>query len=86
MIFSNETNIWIILNANDVIGLVMLVEGEPKPHRRQSGSVCGAPVARFGVWVGPWNGRRRCCGIALVGELAGALEIVATHCGRDDWS
>ena len=28
----------------DVIGLMMLAEGEPKPHRRQSESVCGAPV------------------------------------------
>jgi len=32
---------------------MMLAEGQPKPHRRQSESTCGAPVARFGVWVGP---------------------------------
>jgi hypothetical protein len=37
----------------DVIGLMILAEGEPKPHSRESQSVCGAPVARFGVWVGP---------------------------------
>jgi hypothetical protein len=36
----------------DIIGLMMLAEGQPKPHRRQSESICGAPVARFGVWVG----------------------------------
>jgi hypothetical protein len=28
----------------DIIGLVMLAEGEPKPHRRRTESVCGAPV------------------------------------------
>jgi len=37
----------------DIIGLMMLAEGEPKPHRMQTESVCGAPVARFGAWVGP---------------------------------
>jgi hypothetical protein len=39
----------------DIIGLMMLAEGEPKPHRRQTEGDCGAPVARFGVWVGPFN-------------------------------
>jgi hypothetical protein len=42
----------------DIIGLMMLAEGQPKPHRRQSESVCGAPVARFGIWVGPFQIRR----------------------------
>ena len=36
----------------DIIGLMMLAEGEPKPHRRRTEGDCGAPVARFGVWVG----------------------------------
>ena len=39
----------------DIIGLMMLAEGEPKPHRRRTESTCGAPVARFGVWVGPFQ-------------------------------
>jgi hypothetical protein len=39
----------------DIIGLMMLAEGEPKPHRRRTESICGAPVARFGVWVGPFQ-------------------------------
>ena len=39
----------------DIIGLMMLAEGEPKPNRRQTESICGAPVARFGVWVGPFG-------------------------------
>ncbi len=33
----------------------MLAEGEPKPHRRRNESICGAPVAHFGVWVGPFS-------------------------------
>ncbi len=33
----------------------MLAEAEPKPRRRQDESLCGAPVARFGVWVGPFE-------------------------------
>jgi len=41
----------------DVIGLMMLAEGESKPHRRRTEAVCGAPVARFGVWVGPFDNR-----------------------------
>jgi len=36
----------------DIIGLMMLAEGEPKPYRRRTEGTCGAPVARFGVWVG----------------------------------
>jgi hypothetical protein len=28
----------------DIIGLMMLTEGEPKPHRRRTESTCGAPV------------------------------------------
>jgi hypothetical protein len=39
----------------DIIGLMMLAEGEPKLHRRRTESTCGAPVARFGVWVGPFQ-------------------------------
>jgi hypothetical protein len=39
----------------DIIGLMMLAEGEPKPHRRRTEGDCGAPVARFGVWVGPFQ-------------------------------
>jgi hypothetical protein len=39
----------------DVIGLMMLAEGEPKPHRRRTEATCGAPVARFGVCVGPFQ-------------------------------
>jgi hypothetical protein len=39
----------------DIIGLMMLAEGEPKPHRRRTESSCGAPVARLGVWVGPFQ-------------------------------
>ncbi|MHC4593454.1 MAG: hypothetical protein ACYS19_00735 [Planctomycetota bacterium] len=39
----------------DVIGLMMVAEGEPNQHRRQTASVCGAPVARFGVWAGPFS-------------------------------
>ena len=35
----------------------MLAEGEPKPRRRRNESICGAPVARFGVWVGPFTSR-----------------------------
>ena len=38
-----------------VIGLMMLTEGEPKPHRRRTEATCGAHVARFGVWVGPFQ-------------------------------
>ena len=38
----------------DIIGLMMLAEGEPKPHRRRTEATCGAPVARFAVWVGPF--------------------------------
>jgi hypothetical protein len=34
---------------------MMLAEGEPKPHRRRTESICGAPVARFGIWVGPFQ-------------------------------
>ena len=37
----------------DIIGLVMLAEGEPKPNRRRTEATCGAPVARFGAWVCP---------------------------------
>jgi hypothetical protein len=39
----------------DIIGLMMLAEGEPKPHRRRTEGDCGAPVARFDVWVGPFQ-------------------------------
>jgi hypothetical protein len=39
----------------DIIGLMMLAEGEPKPHRRRTEGSCGAPVARLGVWVGPFS-------------------------------
>jgi hypothetical protein len=39
----------------DFIGLMMLAEGEPKPHRRQTEATCGAPVAHVGVWVGPFQ-------------------------------
>jgi hypothetical protein len=39
----------------DIIGLMMLAEGEPKPHRRRTEATCGAPVARFGIWVGPFQ-------------------------------
>jgi hypothetical protein len=39
----------------DFIGLMMLAEGEPKPHRSRTEGDCGAPVARFGVWVGPFQ-------------------------------
>ena len=39
----------------DIIGLMMLAEGEPKPYRRRTEATCGAPVARFGVWVGPFQ-------------------------------
>jgi hypothetical protein len=39
----------------DIIGLMMLAEGESKPHRRRTEGDCGAPVARFGVWVGPFQ-------------------------------
>jgi hypothetical protein len=39
----------------DFIGLMMLAEGEPKPHRRRTEATCGAPVAQFGVWVGPFQ-------------------------------
>jgi hypothetical protein len=28
----------------DIIGLMMLAEGEPKPHRRRTEGDCGAPV------------------------------------------
>jgi hypothetical protein len=34
---------------------MMLAEGEPKPHRRRTEATCGAPVAHFGVWVGPFQ-------------------------------
>jgi hypothetical protein len=37
----------------DIVGLMMLAEDEPKPHRRRTEGSCGAPVARFGAWVGP---------------------------------
>jgi len=33
----------------------MLAEGKPKSHRRRTEGDCGAPVARFGVWVGPFQ-------------------------------
>jgi hypothetical protein len=39
----------------DFIGLMMLAEGEPKPHRRRTEGTCGAPVARFDVWVDPFQ-------------------------------
>ena len=32
----------------------MLAEAEPKVRRRRNESACGAPVARFGAWVGPY--------------------------------
>jgi len=41
----------------DIIGLMMLAEGEPKPNRRWTEGTCGAPVARFSVWVGPFQPR-----------------------------
>jgi hypothetical protein len=31
----------------------MLAEAEPKLRRRRNEAACGAPVARFGSWVGP---------------------------------
>jgi hypothetical protein len=31
----------------------MLAEAQPKPRRRRNEAACGAPVARFGAWVGP---------------------------------
>jgi hypothetical protein len=55
----------------------MLAEAEPKPRRRRNESPCGAPVARFAAWVGPFShncdvlrmmqrkGRRLCCPPAL---------------------
>ena len=33
----------------------MLAEAEPKPRRRRNESACGAPVARFAAWVGPFR-------------------------------
>jgi hypothetical protein len=39
----------------DIIGHMMLAEGEPKPRRRRTESVCCAPAARFGIWVGPFQ-------------------------------
>jgi len=33
----------------------MLAEAEPKPRRRRNESACGAPVARFAAWVGPFS-------------------------------
>jgi hypothetical protein len=33
----------------------MLAEAHPKPRRRRNESACGAPVARFGAWVGPFE-------------------------------
>jgi len=42
----------------DIIGLMMLAEGEPKPHRRRNEGDCGASVARFGVWVAPFQIQR----------------------------
>ena len=42
----------------DFIGLMMVTEGEPKPHRRRNEGDYGAPVARFGVWVGPFQIQR----------------------------
>jgi hypothetical protein len=39
----------------DVIGLMMLAEGEPKPHRRRNEGDCGVPVACFGIWVSPFQ-------------------------------
>jgi hypothetical protein len=41
----------------DVIGLMMLAEGEPKLRRRRNEAPCGGPVARFGDWVGPFQHR-----------------------------
>jgi hypothetical protein len=39
----------------DFIGLMMLAEGESKLRRRRTEGDCDAPVARFGVWVGPFQ-------------------------------
>jgi hypothetical protein len=39
----------------EFIGLMMLAEDEPKPNRRRTEATCGAPVARFGIWVGPFQ-------------------------------
>jgi len=39
----------------DISGLMVRAEAEPKPRRRQNESACGAPAARFGAWVGPYN-------------------------------
>jgi hypothetical protein len=36
----------------------MLAEAKPKPRRRRNVSACGAPVARFGAWVGPFSHNR----------------------------
>jgi hypothetical protein len=35
--------------------LMMQAEAEPKPHRSQKEAACGAVVARFGAWVGPFS-------------------------------
>jgi len=55
----------------------MLAEAKPKLRRRRNESTCGAPVARFGAWVGPFShncdvpgmmqrkGWRLCCPPAL---------------------
>jgi hypothetical protein len=37
----------------------MRAEAEPKPHSRRNESARGAPVARFGAWVGPLLERMR---------------------------
>jgi hypothetical protein len=39
----------------NIIGLMMLAESEPKPNRRRTEATCAVPVARFGVWVGPFQ-------------------------------
>jgi hypothetical protein len=35
--------------------LMMLAVARPKPHSRPNEPTCGAPVARFTAWVGPFS-------------------------------
>jgi hypothetical protein len=34
---------------------MLLAEAEPKPHSRRNEPACGAIVARFVTWVGPFS-------------------------------
>jgi hypothetical protein len=38
-----------------ITGLMMRAEAKPKPRRGRNESACGAPVARFVAWVGPFS-------------------------------